>query len=58
MTQFLVYWLFNKPYELKEKELELKKANAFKKNKSDNASDSIEDGKAKKKKKKVEPQVE
>jgi YidC/Oxa1 family membrane protein insertase len=50
ITQIIVYFMFSKPYELKKKELEEKKANAFKKKKYDTA-ESLETGKKKKKKK-------
>ncbi|MCQ2483258.1 MAG: YidC/Oxa1 family membrane protein insertase [Clostridia bacterium] len=60
ITQFLVYWLFKKPYALKKKELELKKANAFKKkDKADKLDpDSDENNLKKKKKKKIDIEVE
>lgn len=48
ISQFIVYLLFNKPYEMKKRELEMLKAEAFKKNKSATADG---EGKAKKVKK-------
>lgn len=50
-TNIITFFLFTKPYELKKKEIELKKANAFKKNSSSDGSDKKEN-KGKKKKKK------
>lgn len=51
--QFLIYYLFSKPYELKKKELAIKKANAFKKNKDENQENSANSSNGKKKKKKT-----
>ena len=50
ITQVIVYFMFTKPYELKKKEVEEKKANAFKK-KANNLDTSENKGKKKKKKK-------
>ena len=51
VSQVLVYYLFTKPYELKKKELEIKKANAFKKNKEYEGETSDKPKKKKKKNK-------
>lgn len=51
IQQFLVYYLFSKPYELKKQELAIKKANAFKKNTSETKEGTSDSSKSKKKKK-------
>ncbi len=51
-TNIITFFLFTKPYELKKKEIEAKKANAFKKNTSSDGSSDKKENKGKKKKKK------
>lgn len=51
--QFLIYYLFSKPYELKKKELAEKKAQAFKKKKEENKDNTSNKSSSKSKKKKT-----